>query len=458
MQAEIFTILPNVPAEIAVIIRTVCLLYFVILAPKRFSKIPTGLIILCGGVGLFYVEQEFNAWLHGVMHASIYRSDNALWYMLASYGLVSLIMCVMLITTTTYKIQNSIYIVGIAMMLAEAISSTGCLLYAMFLGQGIARNPFLCIFAYSIWAFIILFIYAMLNKEHKDFYRENVIRGKSLLLMLVIVFMTYFLSNSEVVTLGYPKQMAEYFSIYITRMLGSVCGLVAAVAVQTIYQEDVIKQEMVAIRNTLNQQYQQYLMFRETSEYIARQNHDLKHQIEALEASSDEERQAVIQEMKRAMELNQSWTRTGNTVLDVMLTQKKMQCVNRGIQMSISADATTMDQFAVRDICSLFGNILDNAIEAVSGLDKDRRVIRGMIQTKKSFLLIKFENCYDGDPITDNQLPKTKKAEKYRHGYGLKSIRYITEKYDGSLRIEAQNGWFTLQIMMPMNEKERCVD
>jgi sensor histidine kinase regulating citrate/malate metabolism len=115
-------------------------------------------------------------------------------------------------------------------------------------------------------------------------------------------------------------------------------------------------------------------------------------------------------------------------------------------------DGALLDFLNAMDICSIFGNALDNAIESVLKItNKEKRLIHITVTQQKSFLLIRFENYYEGDlKYQDRGVLATTKKEKGFHGYGIKSIRYTVQKYGGAVDIAAQNNWFDLEILIPI--------
>ena len=103
-----------------------------------------------------------------------------------------------------------------------------------------------------------------------------------------------------------------------------------------------------------------------------------------------------------------------------------------------------------RDIYSLVGNILDNAIEAVQQLpDEDMRVINLSVKQEFGMVRIRAENYYMGRRNFQNDLPLTTKEDKLWHGYGTKSILTIAEKYGGTAEFGAENGIFTVNVLLP---------
>ena len=110
-----------------------------------------------------------------------------------------------------------------------------------------------------------------------------------------------------------------------------------------------------------------------------------------------------------------------------------------------------MDHMHVTDICSIFGNALDNAIEHVILIpDQEKRLIHLTVSLQKGFVFIKIENYCEAE-ISKNEedLITTTKKDSKNHGFGLKSIRAAVEKYDGSVVFGVQQNWFELKILLP---------
>lgn len=93
---------------------------------------------------------------------------------------------------------------------------------------------------------------------------------------------------------------------------------------------------------------------------------------------------------------------------------------------------------------------LDNAIEAVMELeDIQKRVISVKIVAQQDILVIQIHNYYDRNLIYEDGLPVTTKKNRYEHGYGMKSIRYMAEKYNGTITVSSEDDIFRLQILIP---------
>ena len=110
-----------------------------------------------------------------------------------------------------------------------------------------------------------------------------------------------------------------------------------------------------------------------------------------------------------------------------------------------------MSGIHVKDICSLFGNILDNAIEATQQVRiEERRLINLSVRQHKGFIIIECENYSENKLEIEKgrTLPGTTKGDKIRHGFGLKSIQKVAEKYNGAMTITLQDGWFQVRVLL----------
>ena len=170
----------------------------------------------------------------------------------------------------------------------------------------------------------------------------------------------------------------------------------------------------------------------------------MKHYLAALKGEEDPvKRSEVLVDMERAIAVQESFMNTGNQVLDVILTTKSLQCQKRGITLQAMVEGNVLSDIHVKDLCSLFGNILDNAIEATQQVkSEDKRLINLSVRRHKQFIMIECENYSEKmvEIEKTRALPGTTKGDKVRHGFGLKSIQKVAEKYGGVMTITSQNG------------------
>lgn len=193
-----------------------------------------------------------------------------------------------------------------------------------------------------------------------------------------------------------------------------------------------------------------YALERETVEAINIRCHDIRHQIAAL---GDVGRRKELQEIGELVNIYDCGLKTECAALDLVLSGKSLACAGKQIALTCVADGRRLGFMEDADIYALFGNVLDNAIEAVERLaEGDKRLISLTVHTCGDLLMIDQENYYDGTLTIEQGLPLTTKADKRFHGFGMQSIKMLTEKYGGDLQIQAKGGIFRLSIMLPIRE------
>lgn len=202
-----------------------------------------------------------------------------------------------------------------------------------------------------------------------------------------------------------------------------------------------------------------YELSKEHIAIINRKCHDLKHQLKVLRNVSDEERNEYITEAEKSILFYQNLVYTENEALNTILAEKGLFCSENGIDFHCSVDDVDLSNIRVSDLYSILGNALDNAIEYVKKLSNPSLRSISLRMTKSgNFVGIQVSNPLTPEDAASYQaqqthtpnvlLTSTKKSKAY-HGFGLKSIRYIAEKYDGHMEYSTEDGLFTLQIVIP---------
>jgi sensor histidine kinase regulating citrate/malate metabolism len=216
--------------------------------------------------------------------------------------------------------------------------------------------------------------------------------------------------------------------------------------------ETKMRRELEAVQNALEMQYKQYKQWRESINMINYKYHDLKHQIQFLRSEPDDaKRNSYLDQMEDDIKNYELQNKTGNAVLDTVLTGKSLYCDKHGITLTTVVDGKLLEFMDAMDICSIFGNALDNAIESELKIPvKEKRLVHLTVKQQKNFLMIRVENYFEGDLKFKAGSLATTKKEKGFHGYGIKSIKYTVNKYGGAVGITAENNWFDLEILIPI--------
>lgn len=202
--------------------------------------------------------------------------------------------------------------------------------------------------------------------------------------------------------------------------------------------------ELAIVKHMLHQAKQQYVETKENIDIINIKCHDLRHQLSTLHGKIDEDELSRISE---AVNIYDGNFKTGNDALDVVLTENGLRCREKGVRLTCLMDGAVLNKMKQSDIYSLFGNAIENALESVQGLDNGRKVISISEIKRDKLVNIRIENYYDGTIVFEDGLPVTRKDKNY-HGFGMKSMKLIAEKYGGQIGASINGDIFRLDIFL----------
>ena len=272
--------------------------------------------------------------------------------------------------------------------------------------------------------------------------KQDVIR--KVILSFIVIFICIGLSRISVdnVTRGTVSFVAE--TVY-----GAVCCALVLVILTDINKIDNMQSDLNIMTELLSRERAQYKMSKENVELINMKYHDLKHQLSQLKSGYS---LAQINKIEDAIMFCGSIARTGNDVLDVILTEKSLYCEKNSISLTCVCNGSGLAFMDKCDVYALFGNALSNAIESVSEIeDKKKRSISVNVRAVGEVLSVHIENYYKGEIIIEDNLPVTRKNKDY-HGFGIKSMDYIARRYGGHMSVSAHDGRFCLDFVFPLPE------
>ena len=349
--------------------------------------------------------------------------------------------------------RNAVYYCARAFMLGEFATSLGWLLYYYSVTRMASdpSMPLLCALMGAVFLVVFGIIFILEKRQEKDA-RLLELGSRDIAGALAIAASTYLVSNISFAVANTPFSMRYSNEIFIMRTLTDFGGVIILLLYHNLIVEVSARTEAELEQQILQMQYSNYQISQESIDLINQKYHDLKHQISALRYElNDEDKYGYLTQMEDEIRQYEAENKTGNKVLDTILTAKSLVCQNQGISMNVVADGTLLDFMSIMDLSALFGNALDNAIRgAASVADENERLIRVVICEQMGFALVKIENRYAGEVRFDGKDLITTKNNKDYHGYGVKSIRRTVEKYDGTVTIRTEDGWFLLSILFPV--------
>lgn len=261
--------------------------------------------------------------------------------------------------------------------------------------------------------------------------------------LLILIAFEMIATSSENANLA-PN---NWRTLYLSQLL-----LVLVLYLQSeLFKKSAMRQELEVMNLLWKKEQEQYQLSKENIALINQKCHDLKHQIRAIRIASKEEVDKYLEEMEDTIRIYEAIVKTGNEVLDTILTEKSLYCKDRGITVSCVADGSQMDFIHTVDLYAILGNALDNAIEAVEKFKhKEKRQIDVMIYRQQSFLVMNIVNPMKDELVFEEELPVSTKGDNCYHGFGLRSMKYLVKKYDGYLTVSKEDGCFSLKILIPI--------
>lgn len=229
-----------------------------------------------------------------------------------------------------------------------------------------------------------------------------------------------------------------------TYIMSLIIAFITLLLAVNMYSNKNVIRERDALQMVINERNQQYEAEKANIELINIKCHDLKHQVFSLKSGLDND---AIQDIDSVIESHIGFIKTGNEALDVILTNKNIQCKSKNINFTYFIDGESILFMQAHDIYALFGNALDNAIEASESVDESSRAISVTEQKNGSFINIHIENYFDGKlQYAEGHFVTKKRSEG--HGFGIKSMEFIAKKYGGKISVSTKENIFMLDIFL----------
>ncbi len=271
------------------------------------------------------------------------------------------------------------------------------------------------------------------------------------IIIILVIFRFAFKEGSE--------GIGENVSIFFVSILLLLSNMSLMFIVSKIIKNNKLKLENEFIKDKLEIEYKYYSNLKDNQEKVKRLYHDIKNHIACIEGNNKEAgiRKKYIDSLNLEIDRLNLGFNTGNEVLDVILNNKREKCVHNNISLKVFIDFSKVNFIEYFDICTIFANCIDNAIEACKKVKNNHNryiSIKGVCVN--NFYVIKIENSktnkikkLNGDFLTD-------KKDKFLHGIGIKNIKLSVEKYNGEIIIEHLDDKFILKMLIPINQEKEA--
>lgn len=292
---------------------------------------------------------------------------------------------------------------------------------------------------------LILLKYFKLSLEFK--FKDVVLIGLPILSNIVSLLLVFGYNFNQNI---HSKSNLIVLAFTVLLMIAS--SIMLLIVIGKIVQDDKLKLEYELINERINLSHKNYENMIQAQEKLRYVYHDLKNHMICMKSyDTKEEIISYINNLEFQINDFENLRNTGNKTLDIILNDKIHLCKKYNIEFEDSINISKLNFIKENDICAIFANALDNAIEACININDE---IEKRIEVKATYIngfaVIKFINTKINDIKFTGDRIKTSKEDNKIHGIGLASIKYIVNKYDGEVIVNYSENEFILKIMIPI--------
>lgn len=313
-------------------------------------------------------------------------------------------------------------------------------------------NVFSCILYFGIYAVIYWVVWAFI--EYRIRRQENLDIGQIWLPVIAgIIIIVDIVLNTINIYAKVELSIDIKVSMFAYNMLSCVLSLGI---LYSILGKKTAEKDLETIEKLWKRDKKWYETNMRNVELINVKCHDLKKQIRALGEKNNIIDGETLKEVESVVNIYDGAVKTGNDVIDVALAEKSLICEREGIAFTVIADGSALSFMSKSDLYSLVENALSNATEScLKTEDRSERFIKLHIRRVQGMASIHVENFCKEEPRFINGLPETSKGDKDYHGFGMRSMQLLAEKYGGGLKASYSDGVFTLDVILPVQTGQK---
>lgn len=270
-------------------------------------------------------------------------------------------------------------------------------------------------------------------------------KTKVVLLIFIVFLFCFFTELNDYLSYQSKDIIIAYsFFLYLT-VIG--CGLLIIMLIKNVRKKSYYENLSNIMDVRLTEQVKHYEQVEKTDNELRKFRHNYKNMkiglMSLLDNNDIVDAKKYMADCDELLDIDYTLYQTGNSIINAILSDKAMKVKDKGITIKFTG-LIPQTKISNTDLCIIFGNILDNAIEAVEKVDDNiAKEINIDVYKKKDYLFITVTNPTKTEvAIKDNKVV-TSKDDKSNHGFGLSSIEETLKKYDGHLDLDCDNNKFT---------------
>ena len=316
-------------------------------------------------------------------------------------------------------------------------------------------------FSATLMAFLLILLFFYVKHKIRIHAGENG-RKRWLIFFYLSIFGMEVSAFLTIGGLNYTSKYVDSHSIQIFAKIITILVTLSILGLMSIiyYVQDTNKRlkESITTEHLLQESQQNYYeTLLEKEEETRRFRHDILNHFMCIQALAEKEPEHVadyVQDLQEKMiQIQKKCYQTGNTIVDIITNQYINQLKEQveDVQVEISGKCTEQLGMKQADLCTVYSNLLKNAVEEIARQKDGKRYLKVMIFQNPSGLKIEIVNSTEG--ITDDSfLLQTKKKDTRNHGIGLKNVKDTVERQNGIFEYNYQENLFWVTVMIPFQE------
>lgn len=291
-----------------------------------------------------------------------------------------------------------------------------------------------------------------IDKGQNAFRRFDVIPKHIYVLILLALFFSGGLIESllTITNIRVQVTLSRAFTVISIVLLIFIINSLVFYCISKVYLENVSSM----LEKQVNIQVDYYKKADKLNNELRNFRHDYKNHLLCVQGLLDGGEYNEAKDYIRAITLRQTASgrefSSGNAIVNAILADKSEAAESIGAELRFQG--IVYEDIPAVDVCTIFANALDNAIEACAKLtDGEPKIISVKCSYVKHIQFINISNPTAGNVTIVNNAVQTSKEDKNAHGIGLYNIRRTVEKYDGEFNISCKDGLFVLDVGIKVN-------
>lgn len=286
-------------------------------------------------------------------------------------------------------------------------------------------------------------------KGIKEQYNTRLTLGEGI---FVTIFCFFFYALVGILDMIEEKMESPLFSVcWVVLVLAANVAVIYAIAQRkrASYYGKLSKN----YRQQLNEEYEYFKEYKDKNQDIAKFRHDWNNHAmllqEFLREGKYEEASEYFEKLSDDRVKPVRKVITGNETIDMVLAIKQNILEQEKIEIQYEGKPADLSFMKHVDICTIFSNLVDNAMESCKQVEGKRYLTIKFTQNENLLLVVLENSTKENQSMREGVLLETTKENKKEHGFGLSNVMEIVKKYSGEMEVKQEKYTFTVRLLFP---------